>query len=106
MVLRGLPGIAVMFVLNLSASFACSPVTAARGYELPAGDVRGILTGDREAPGSHAAGIRAPAALRARRRRVGDRTRAGPPPEMVQLRGAGPSPAMVGLPAQRKDHKP
>jgi site-specific recombinase len=34
-----------MFVLNLSVSFACSLFSAARAYELPAGDVRGILTG-------------------------------------------------------------
>ena len=34
-----------MFVLNLSVSFACSLFSAARAYELPAADVRGILKG-------------------------------------------------------------
>ena len=43
--LRAGAGIAVMFVLNLSVSFACSLFSAARAYELPAGDVRGILKG-------------------------------------------------------------
>ena len=43
--IRAVAGIAVMFVLNLSVSFACSLFSAARAYELPAGDVRGILTG-------------------------------------------------------------
>jgi len=38
-------GISVMFVLNLSVSFACSLVSAARAYELPAHDVFGILKG-------------------------------------------------------------
>jgi len=36
-------GIAVMFVLNLSVSFACSLFSAARAYELPATDLLGIL---------------------------------------------------------------
>jgi len=36
-------GIAVMFVLNLSVSFACSLFSAARAYELPAADMVGIL---------------------------------------------------------------
>ena len=43
--IRAMAGIGVMFVLNLSVSFACSLFSAARAYELPAGDVRGILTG-------------------------------------------------------------
>ncbi len=40
---RAIAGIGVMFVLNLSVSFACSLFSAARAYELPASDVRGIL---------------------------------------------------------------
>jgi site-specific recombinase len=36
-------GISVMFVLNLSVSFACSLFSAARAYELPAHEVFGIL---------------------------------------------------------------
>jgi site-specific recombinase len=36
-------GISVMFVLNLSVSFACSLFSAARAYELPAHEVVGIL---------------------------------------------------------------
>jgi site-specific recombinase len=36
-------GIAVMFVLNLSVSFACSLFSAARAYELPVADMVGIL---------------------------------------------------------------
>ena len=43
--IRAAAGIGVMFVLNLSVSFACSLFSAARVYELPAGDVRGILKG-------------------------------------------------------------
>jgi site-specific recombinase len=42
---RAVLGIGVMFVLNLSVSFACSLLSATRAYQLPAGDVRGILTG-------------------------------------------------------------
>lgn len=38
-------GIGVMFVLNLSVSFACSLLNAAKAYELPGDDVRGILRG-------------------------------------------------------------
>jgi len=38
-------GISVMFVLNLSVSFACSLFSAARAYELPAHEVFGILKG-------------------------------------------------------------
>jgi site-specific recombinase len=41
--LRAGAGIAVMFVLNLSVSFACSLFSAARAYELPADDMWGIL---------------------------------------------------------------
>ena len=40
---RAVAGIGVMFVLNLSVSFACSLFSAARAYELPAGELRGIL---------------------------------------------------------------
>ena len=36
MFLRGIAGVAVMFVLNLSVSFLLALVTAARAYELPA----------------------------------------------------------------------
>jgi site-specific recombinase len=43
--IRAIAGIGVMFVLNLSVSFACSLFSAARAYELPAADVRGILKG-------------------------------------------------------------
>jgi len=42
---RAIAGIGVMFVLNLSVSFACSLFSAARAYELPPDDVRGILKG-------------------------------------------------------------
>jgi site-specific recombinase len=41
--IRAVAGIGVMFVLNLSVSFACSLFSAARAYELPADDVWGIL---------------------------------------------------------------
>ena len=41
--IRAVAGIGVMFVLNLSVSFACSLFSAARAYELPAGELRGIL---------------------------------------------------------------
>ena len=41
--IRAVAGIGVMFVLNLSVSFACSLFSAARAYELPADDMRGIL---------------------------------------------------------------
>ena len=43
--IRAVAGIGVMFVLNLSVSFACSLLSAARAYELPADDLRGILRG-------------------------------------------------------------
>jgi site-specific recombinase len=43
--IRAMAGIGVMFVLNLSVSFACSLFSAARAYELPPDDVRGILKG-------------------------------------------------------------
>jgi site-specific recombinase len=43
--LLALAGIAVMFVLNLSVSFGFSLVSAARAYDLPAGELRGILMG-------------------------------------------------------------
>ncbi len=43
--LLALAGIAVMFVLNLSISFGFSLVSAARAYELPAGELGGILRG-------------------------------------------------------------
>jgi site-specific recombinase len=41
--LLAISGISMMFVLNLSLSFACSLFSAARAYELPAYDVFGIL---------------------------------------------------------------
>lgn len=41
--LRATAGVGVMFVLNLSVSFGCSLLSAARAYELPAAEVRGIL---------------------------------------------------------------
>ncbi len=41
--IRAVAGIGVMFVLNLSVSFACSLFSAARAYELPADDMWGIL---------------------------------------------------------------
>ncbi len=43
--IRAFAGIGVMFVLNLSVSFACSLLSAARAYELPADDLWGILRG-------------------------------------------------------------
>jgi site-specific recombinase len=43
MFLRGIAGVAVMFVLNLSVSFLLSLITAARAYELPAAGVRALL---------------------------------------------------------------
>ena len=43
--IRAVAGIGVMFVLNLSVSFACSLFNAAKAYELPGDDVRGILRG-------------------------------------------------------------
>ena len=43
--IRAVAGIGVMFVLNLSVSFACSLFSAARAYELPADDLWGILKG-------------------------------------------------------------
>ncbi len=36
-------GIAVMFVLNLSVSFLLSLLTAVRAYDLPAGELYGLL---------------------------------------------------------------
>lgn len=41
--LRGLAGIGVMFVLNLSVSFALSLFNAARAYEMKAGELAGVL---------------------------------------------------------------
>jgi site-specific recombinase len=41
--IRAAAGIGVMFVLNLSVSFGCSLFSAARAYEVPADDMRGIL---------------------------------------------------------------
>ena len=38
-------GIGVMFVLNLSVSFACSLFSAARAYDLPARELIGLLKG-------------------------------------------------------------
>jgi site-specific recombinase len=38
-------GVGVMFVLNLSVSFACSLFSAARAYDLPARDLLGLLKG-------------------------------------------------------------
>ena len=38
-------GVGVMFVLNLSVSFACSLFSAARAYDLPARDLIGLLKG-------------------------------------------------------------
>jgi site-specific recombinase len=43
--IRAVAGIGVMFVLNLSVSFGCSLISAARAYELPADDLWGILKG-------------------------------------------------------------
>jgi site-specific recombinase len=43
MFLRGLAGVAVMFVLNLSVSFLLALVTAARAYELPPSGVTALL---------------------------------------------------------------
>jgi site-specific recombinase len=43
--IRAMLGIAAMFVLNLSVSFACSLLSAARAYELPSDDLWGILRG-------------------------------------------------------------
>ncbi|HOC42703.1 MAG TPA: hypothetical protein PKJ99_06750 [Thermoanaerobaculales bacterium] len=45
MFLRGIAGVAVMFVLNLSVSFLLALVTAARAYELPPTGVRELLRG-------------------------------------------------------------
>ncbi len=41
--LRGLAGIGVMFVLNLSVAFGLSLVNAARAYEMPPGELAGVL---------------------------------------------------------------
>jgi site-specific recombinase len=41
--LRGLAGIGVMFVLNLSVAFALSLMNAARAYEMPSGELGGVL---------------------------------------------------------------
>jgi site-specific recombinase len=43
MFLRGVVGVAVMFVLNLSVSFVLALVTAARAYELPGPEVGRLL---------------------------------------------------------------
>ncbi len=43
MFLRGLAGVAVMFVLNLSVSFLLALVTAARAYELPGAGIRSLI---------------------------------------------------------------
>jgi site-specific recombinase len=45
MFVRGVAGIAVMFVLNLSVSFLLAVVTAARAYEMPASDLVALLRG-------------------------------------------------------------
>lgn len=45
MFLRGLAGVAVMFVLNLSVSFVLALITAARAYELPPAGVGALLRG-------------------------------------------------------------
>jgi site-specific recombinase len=42
--LRGLAGIGVMFVLNLSVAFSLSLMNAARAYEMKAGELGGVLT--------------------------------------------------------------
>ena len=41
--LRAITGIGVMFVLNLSVSFACSLLNAARAYDVPREELLGIL---------------------------------------------------------------
>ena len=41
--LRGLAGIGVMFVLNLSVAFSLSLLNAARAYEMPPGELAGVL---------------------------------------------------------------
>ena len=41
--LRGLAGIGVMFVLNLSVAFSLSLMNAARAYEMPSGELGGVL---------------------------------------------------------------
>jgi site-specific recombinase len=43
MFLRGIAGVAVMFVLNLSVSFLLALATAARAYELPSAGVKALL---------------------------------------------------------------
>lgn len=43
--LRAAAGIAVMFVLNLSVSFLCSLLTAARAYQMTPREVMGVLLG-------------------------------------------------------------
>ena len=52
--IRGVAGVAVMFVLNLSVSFALALASAARAYELPAKDnaelLRGLYRRFRKAP--------------------------------------------------------
>lgn len=45
MFLRGIAGVAVMFVLNLSVSFVLALMTAARAYELPPAGVKALLRG-------------------------------------------------------------
>ncbi len=41
--LRGLAGVGVMFVLNLSVAFSLSLFNAARAYEMPPGELGGVL---------------------------------------------------------------
>jgi site-specific recombinase len=45
MFVRGVAGVAVMFVLNLSVSFLLAVTTAARAYEMSVSGVMGLLTG-------------------------------------------------------------
>lgn len=45
LILGAVGGIATMFVLNLSVSFACSLWSAAKAYELPAKGIRGLWRG-------------------------------------------------------------
>ena len=45
LILWAVGGIATMFVLNLSVSFACSLWSAAKAYELPGKDIRGLWRG-------------------------------------------------------------
>jgi site-specific recombinase len=45
LILGAVGGIATMFVLNLSVSFACSLWSAAKAYELSGKDIRGLWRG-------------------------------------------------------------